>query len=648
MKKYIPSLLFTFAVGAAHAQFFNGLSVPKVWLRADSSASLPGQWQDVSGNKLHATATLTAIPANTGIINYNKAMVFDGVDDKMTIPLSLEHTSGITILSVFHVSDTAEHGILRAEKAIARKVRLTTRRADGPNNTVTYYGKNEQRTVIQTTAQNWGKKTAPNLAAYLTLGRASSSHAPLKGSLAELLVFDRTLGFLERVQVETYLAIKYGAAIPGRNYVSSSKQLLWDAERNQTYQNNIAGLGRDDAFGLHQKQAGSAYDSGFLVMSAGALARSNAENRTTLRNNDFILWGDNGKTLTVVPGNGADSVLAMVQRKWMVTATGATASKTPTHLLIDDKRIPSHALGYWLVIDRSGTGNFSVDNLEYVFPDRASDGKIVYKNVYWDTDGSGQDHFGFARARDLFAVVRTLQGPTCTDTLAGRIKVEVIIGEAPFSYKLKVPNESNAREWSGPERSTEQKNLPTGAYILTLKEASGDQLVRHFTLPVANALPINLGPDQKLKPGEEILLNAAKGVPDSVRVKYQWTSNFGHSSTEKKLRITESGIYKVTITRESDGCPFSDEVIISGTETEKLAVYPVPVAPNSVFSVSVSLEAPGDVSMRLYDATGVLKQQLNGTGQAEYHFLMSAKTAGMYLVAIQTPKGMQTRKVLVE
>lgn len=224
----------------------------------------------------------------------------------------------------------------------------------------------------------------------MALGSAgkTKSYKPFKGSLAELIVFNRSLTFLERVQFETYLAIKYGTGLRGGNFVSSGEKVLWRVEENKIYGRNIAGIGRDDFFNLYQKQSGSAYDSGFMKMSAGLLANSNVENNATIADQDFVLWGDNGQSLSLQPGTGVDSVLSITNRKWLAHVTGNSANQLATEVYVDISKLPQHPDGYWLVIDRSGQGNFSVDNFEYIVMDRISNGKAIYK-VTWDSDLSG-------------------------------------------------------------------------------------------------------------------------------------------------------------------------------------------------------------------------------------------------------------------
>jgi hypothetical protein len=628
----------------------DSLKGPRVWLSADHSELTATKWSDRSLYKNDAVgASPNATPSSYTTINFNKALVFDGVDDYLKIPYSLEGLAEISILTVFHSADTTERGIWGTEQALSRNVLLTTRRAIGPDTIADDYGKKEKITVLNSVLQNWDKTATSSTDAFMSLGSSgiTKSYKPFQGSIAEILVFNRSLTFLERVQYETYLAIKYGTGLNAGNFVSSGEKLLWHVDHNGAYGRNIAGVGRDDTYKLYQKQSGSAYDSGLLIVSVGALAASNDANTGTINDQDFILWGDNGLPLSTLPGLGADSILSFVQRKWLMTATGTSANKLATELYVDVNKFPADPLGYWLVIDRSGQGNFSVDNLEYILPENIVNGKVVFKNVTWDKDGSGKDNFGFARARNLLAVVRKLSNPSCTNVTAGSVKIEIIAGQGPYNYKLADENGKDLREWRENTTSVIQKDLEKGEYTLTVKDAASESLSRVFTLTMPDALDISLGPDQQFSIVNPIILDVSGQVPDSVDVTYKWENSFGFSSTDEKITVAETGVYRVYVTKQTDGCVFTDDIAITGAESQRVAVYPNILKSNESYNISVSLEKPASVAVKVFNSNGLMMEAMEGKNNSEYQFITSMRDAGLFLVVIQTPKGIHTRKVIV-
>lgn len=649
-KTLVLAHLIFFFFSWTHAQTTDTVASPRVWLTADRSALTSNGWADVGLFKNDAAGVSPgSTPSAFAMINFNRSLVFDGVDDYLKVPYSLDGLAEFSVLAVFHSADTTERGIWGSEES-SRKVLLTTRRAVGPDSIADVYGKAEKMTVLNSVVQSWDDAGISSAGGFTAIGSAgiSRNYKPFKGSIAELIVFNRALTFLERVQYETYLAIKYGTGLRGGNFVSSGEKVLWHVEQNARYGHNIAGIGRDDHFKLFQRQSGSAYDSGLLVINAGTLADSNPASKAAINNLDFILWGDNGMPLTTKPGEGADSLLSFVERKWLVTATGNTAKILPTELRIDVNKLPAEPMSYWLVIDRSGRGNFSSGNLEYILPDRTSNGKIVYRNVLWDTDGSGKDNFGFARAKNLFAVVRTLKNPSCTDETAGRIRIEVIAGDPAFNFTLtEADGKIAAREWRQKLDSVEQRDLPGGQYTLTLKDGSRESLTRTFNMTVPDALYFSLGPDRPLSSTEPVILDVSSQIPDSVKVSYRWENSFGLRSSDKSITATEHGIYRVFVTKEKDGCEFTDDVAITGAETQAVAVYPTILKGNESFNVSISMEDPAGVLVKVYNAKGIMVDEMRGADNSEYQFITRPSGSGVFLVVIQTPRGMETHKIIV-
>lgn len=639
-------LFFLAAATGSRAQSIDSVAAPAIWLRADQGNISSVLWPDRSGNKRDATALSGEGPSDKGIFNYNKALIFDGINDYMKIPYSLEALSGLTMIAVYESADTTERGIWGVEKGVSRNSMLSTKRVLGPDSLVDMYGNFGKIPALNTIVQNWTKTATLGEGAYLALGSAGKERPikPFKGAIAEVMVFDRVLPFLERLQIESYLAIKYGIPLQASNYLSSAQQVLWHGENNKALSTRITGIGRDDAFGLYQKQAKSSLDTtAFLKLSAGSLASSNTQNKTVIPNGHFLVWGDNGMGLTTKPG--LDSILSFVDRKWLIAATGNTVHQLPTELQIDASLLPTEALGYWLVIDRSGQGNFAVDNLEYIFPTHLSKDSIAFfKNLKWDTDRSGKDNYGFVRAQHMLALVKA-NPPSCTNPTAGSATFSVVAGKAPFQYQLTNAATGLFREWK--TENMEQKGLSTGEYTLKVTGADGYQVTRTFTLSMPDALKVDLGKDQALVGNQNIVLDATTYIPDSVLVSYRWQNSFGFSSKEGKINVTQSGVYKVFVTNEK-GCVFSDEIIISGAAAQRFEVFPTLVSKGGLYNVSVSLEQSAPINIKVFDAKGMLYQARKGDSQAEYHFILPVKEPGMYMVVLQTSKGVETRKLVVQ
>ncbi len=630
------------------AQSTGSALVPKVWLRGDASKVTPTLWPDYSGQGLDATATSGEGPLLGKPLNFNPSLSFDGVNDYLTVPFNPEGTTGLTLFTVFASADTIERGVWGSEGSAVRNTMLSTRRTLGPEETEELYGNYENRPVISALVQHWTRNTTPTGGAYLSLGSAGKTRdkQPFKGRVLELIVFDRALSFLERIQVQTYLSIKYGIPLQEGNYVSAREVVLWHREDNQAFSSRVTGIGRDDVFGLYQKQSASAMDTtGLLTIGVGSIAATNGDNAGKINNGDFLLWGDNGGALSTKRGTGRDTLLSLLERQWLLKPTGATVQSLANEIRVDLSLLPSDSLGYWLVVDRSGKGNFSPDELEYFLPDSITKGRVAYfHNVHFDSDLSGSDRFTLVRAQPLLALSHQVRSPDCKNPASGSLSFSIIGGNAPYAYSLSSRN-GFSRQWEGTGEAV-ASGLSAGEYILRVTDKDNHTTERYFSLSLANALMVDLGPDQQLTPNADLVLDASAHIADSVVVTYAWESNYGFRSSGAKVHITESGIYKVTLTTP-EGCTFTDQIIISGTAAERFTVQPTLVSTHGRFTVNASLKQPAAVQVKVYDLKGKLHGQMQGEGQSEYRFTGSAPDPGLYLIVLQTATGLETRKLLV-
>jgi hypothetical protein len=651
MKKTSTVLLLCLSCYFSNAQFADSLLRPKVWLRADKpGTSASTRWSDHSGSDHDAVFGATEAPVITTLFNFNKAYEFDGLNDQMKIPYNVEGLSEFTILSVFQTSDTTERGVWGIEKATSRDIYLTSRNATGPDSLEQGYGKNELLAVLNTTTQRWDDQVSPvSGEAFFVLGNsgATRNKKALRGRLAEFIVFNQSLDFADLLKLETYLSLKYGLSLTRGNYLSSAEEVLWHKEQNKNYRHRITAIGRDDAFALYQKQSVSAHDTrSLIVFSAGTKGTSNDSNQGRINDQDFLIFGDDNAALATQKGEGADSLLSYVERKWLMVASGKSPHNIATELRVKVSEFGPGSSKYWLVIDRSGKGNFSLDNLEYIFADSiTSDSVAVFKNVRWDTDQSGKDNFGFVRESSLLAVFPQVVHPTCLDRKGGRLNISAIGGRFPYHFLITKQNSAMRIEHTG-AAVYDLRSLNTGEYTVRLTDADKNVVERQLFLTMPDSLIVDLGPDLTLSSGE-IVLDASKYIAQSTEVTYNWSNSFGFSSDARSVKVNESGIYKAEVIRKSDGCVFSDEVSISGSEIQRFAVFPTVVAEDAPYNISVSLPKPGNIVIKVYDLKGNLFQTIQGFSETEFHFISQIKTSGMYMVVLQTPNGIETQRLVV-
>jgi hypothetical protein len=648
---------FSFAVlllcsSAAMAQTMDSTDLPVLWLRADRCAVTDTAWKDVTGHGYDGSFFGQGTRKNV-LLNYNPALWFNGADDSVRIPYDLDSLSEMSYIAVFVPADTMEATVWGTGSAVLHNTMMTTHRVNGPDSTADTVITGARTPTLATVLQNWQRNDsiAPSPSAYLMVGSAGQGGLipPFKGALAELLVFDRSLDVLTQVQYETYLALKYGIPLTSGNYVSAGQTVLWDAGKNKDYANRIAGLGRESYFSLQQKQAVSAVDAdSVLVLSRGDLQATNAANTDSLVNGGYLVWGDNNKALSV--SQTADGQLQLLDRRWLMAASGVDSVSSVTTVRVNKKNFPSSADGYWLVLNTGGYSGFPVDSLNYYLPDSVGgDSLVYYRRVRWDPDHSGKDLFGFVQGRDLLLKLHVLDSPSCENPNSGKATLQAIGGTGPYFYR--VMNGSGTVLASGvmadSAGTASVGNLARGSYSILLNDSKGHQSMRSLTMavPQAETLTIGLAANQTLPAGGSLLLDASGDIPAGAAQSYQWAGSNGFNSTTPSISVSEPGTYSVAVMSVA-GCVFRDTVTVSGDAGQRVAVYPSPSADGN-FTVSVSLPEAGLVSVGIYDLNGNKVQEMAGNHNSEYRLPGHLSTPGVYMITVKTPHGVESRKLMI-
>lgn len=389
MKRNLQVAAFTLASAmlacfGARAQTPGGVA-PAAWYRADGPGSVFSdagttaaannatvqQWNEAQGsgyNLLQASAGARPVFSNTSTLaNFNPTVTFDGSND------FLQFTAGTGV----NVIDRANGAIYTAGYVKTMKqsgfagfnatMDYPGLHVFGSNNKLLFFtggpgyqglsasamtantfftagsgwenGAGTNASYAAATVSLNGTRTDYNasqlLNANLSTGArdfrigADNNYGAFSGQLNEVLVYESKLTSDQLDRVETYLAIKYGSTYAGgtRDYKNSSGAVVWSAATNTGLGNNIAGIGRDNAGALHQKQSWSTNAGLQVLIGTGTLSNTNTDNGAALANGQFLVWGDNGLARTP---NVAIAGIAGISHRfasvWKVQNTGSVST----------------------------------------------------------------------------------------------------------------------------------------------------------------------------------------------------------------------------------------------------------------------------------------------------------------------------------
>lgn len=185
------------------------------------------------------------------------------------------------------------------------------------------------------------------------LGTDSNTSNFFNGEIAEVMIFNEFPSSKKQQSIQSYLAIKYGITlspidndldiIEGDYRLADENTKAWDYTVNSLYHNDVAGIGRDDAHVLNQKQSKSINSDAIITIGLGSISTSNATNANTFSGNkNFLVWGNNNESLSYV--SSSELICApekTLNRIWKVQKTGSVGSvqiavsKTTIDYLLD-------------------------------------------------------------------------------------------------------------------------------------------------------------------------------------------------------------------------------------------------------------------------------------------------------------------------
>lgn len=327
-------IFLSFTLTPVFAQSPGGVSSGlECWLKGDAGTSTTttaaniSAWNDQSGNgRHHAQATTNFQPTYAGagssyLMNFNPAVRFDGVNDRLFVNGYINattHSVHLFVVSRINAGSTTAwqttYSVLNsAVNAIWHNRtpgnylggnRLANAKTDIlygltahilPKQTV------QSRIIWNGTQRSSSNYNYTSTSATYTVGSdVNNGEDPLNGDIQEVIVYsgatNADFNAQDLIKIQSYLAVKYGISLDPAgqaDYVSSQSSTIWTGSSNSGYQDNIFGIGRDDASALYQKQAFSFGDSS-LAIYLGSLAGLNSLNSSNIADdNSFLLLGDN-------------------------------------------------------------------------------------------------------------------------------------------------------------------------------------------------------------------------------------------------------------------------------------------------------------------------------------------------------------------
>jgi hypothetical protein len=180
-------------------------------------------------------------------------------------------------------------------------------------------------------------------------------------NLFEMIFIPKKAKAMDLNKIHSYLSIKYGISLQRGKYYGSDGKVIWDPEKHKEFKHRPTGLGRDDGNELYQKQSSNVEDQ-FLTIGKTDIKKTNVENTSLFDHNNFVIWSDNNKGLTMKQ----DGNFNVLERNWEINFVGSTISKKEYKVRIDKKTLNPDSLPivYWIFLKNSAGDITKVQGVE--------------------------------------------------------------------------------------------------------------------------------------------------------------------------------------------------------------------------------------------------------------------------------------------
>ena len=425
-------------------------------------------------------------------------------------------------------------------------------------------------------------------------------------NIPEVITYSTSISSADMDKIESYLSIKYGITRGGNlgtiglyNYVSSDGTIIFDKLLNTGYNNNIAGIGRDDASELNKKQSISVNLNEILTIGNGTIASENSTNSALFTvNKEFLVWGNNALPATFTSTNVPEGLVNRLDRVWKAQSTSFVENTT---IGFEQSLLPVGTSSTSLALLIDDDGDFS--NAK-AFPLTSASGPRF--------EFAGQNFDSFSKMYFTLAVCSTFT-PVFSPT--------VVCQNEPLILNLVSPTFTTtnlAYNWSGPPSFTSSVSSPTissvslsgdGTYTLGL--SVNGCYYNYTSQPIVVDTAINLTVTGNLVCSGKTATLVANGASN-----YTWTPT-GLNTNSISVAPNTTTVFSLTTTKNS--CSTNTVITILVTPTPTLTVNNPVICQGDTATLNVSGAAsyvwlPANITGNTYTTSPTSSQIILVTG----------------------------------
>ncbi len=561
-----------------------GVTGAAIWLKADAGVTTGTTltWADQTGNNRNGVqSSVNNKPVLTASsVNFNPALTFDGANDYLSLqnlpglPTGASQVEEFAVANNLNTSGYWQHILNYGNNSNLQAFGLSKNNANA-NAVGNGYGQdaissgleftngapalldgkyNGTELVISsfgveratfTSAQNRGTSVG-----YVGVDPGLNSSTHWNGNIPEIILFPTNLTAANVLRVNSYLAIKYGITLDqttAQNYLASDgTTIFWNGTTNSGNKKNIAGIARDDASGLNQKQSKSS-NFGFQVVigNGNTIAATNAANSNNFATDkSALVWSDNAGSVAAWTSTGAPTGKQIIARTWKVQETGTVGSvKVQVADNSGTNGLPIESGTILMLVDADGN-----------FTSGATTIPMTLNGTNWEAnvDLTNGQFFTFANGCTFSLAGSQTNVTTCFGGTNGSINITASGGTAPYTYDWDdIAGTSNVEDRTG---------LAAGTYIVAVYDNAGCAVAVSYTITQPSQLATSTAVTGEYPAGfanGAINLTVTGGTSPFT---FDWADLSGSGEPEDRSGLS-AGTYSVTVS-DANGCTVSTSATV--------------------------------------------------------------------------------------
>jgi hypothetical protein len=441
----------------------------KAWYKADTGvytntagttaptadAQTIQRWLDVSGNNKTLTSGTTPdfrIGTGASAINFNPTINFEnGQNDYMTVPAAIGGVldggtyNDLHYYAVVHTDSTGQENEMFVQTGMTTGSTYFGMRGvtqgnanhyiNGTSNQATNAANSGFVTGFPHLYHMYNKTTGPDELGLTRNGKIALTYpiaSPMTANggvayfgggnfgygdqrFAEVIVYGAdTASTTANQKIESYLALKYGITMDQTNLTdylaSDGTTKMWNGDitvNENTYINNIFGIGRDDNSGLMQLKSKSQHQNGTGIITLSPTSGTLPTDKA------FMTIADNGGT-AVYSTALSPAGYKVVNKKWQVQEPAADTGLMTIQVDTNDAQFAiANASNFYLMIDTDNNGTYFNETLGtgiIKLYDDGTNGDVTAGDSIWSINNVNFPTSG-ANKEAKFTIGTRVQGP---------------------------------------------------------------------------------------------------------------------------------------------------------------------------------------------------------------------------------------------